>query len=223
MKTRAPLSPLPPGQLIRSDFPRFGASASAPFDIPQTEQASLTISGDLESFTLHYADLAALERVSVAADFHCVTTWCYPNVTWSGFRFRDVYEQLVKPRLPAQMTPSIVVLRGLDRYKSSLLLEDALMDHVLIADQLDGEALSAKHGAPLRLIAPAHYGYKNIKHLARIELWRDVASYRPAMPRFMEHPRARIAYEERGRYLPGWVYRYLYRPLIGFTVRQLNP
>jgi len=223
MEKRSPVSPLPPGQVIRSDFPRFGVSASAKFDIPQTEHANITIRGDLETFTLRYADLAALERVSVSADFHCVTTWCYPDVGWSGFRFRDVYEHLVKPHLPAQMTPSIMAFKGLDRYKSSLLLEDALADNVLIADQLDGAALSAQHGAPLRLVAPAHYGYKNVKHLTSIELWRDVPSYRSFMPHIMEHPRARIAYEERGRYLPGWIFRYLYRPLVGRTVRKMNP
>ena len=27
--------------------------------------------------------------------------------------------------------------------------------------------------APLRLVAPAHYGYKSVKHLDRIELWRS--------------------------------------------------
>jgi DMSO/TMAO reductase YedYZ molybdopterin-dependent catalytic subunit len=101
-------------------------------------------------------------------------------------------------------------------------MEDALRDNVLIADQLDGEGLSVIHGAPLRLVAPAHYGYKNVKHIAHIELWRDVASYRAYFPRFMEHPRARIAYEERGRYLPGWIYRYLYRPFIGLTVQQMK-
>jgi hypothetical protein len=34
----------------------------------------------------------------------------------------------------------------------------------------------------------------------------------------MDHPRARVALEERGRGLPGWLLRYLYRPLIPGTV-----
>ena len=29
----------------------------------------------------------------------------------------------------------------------------------------------------------------------------------------MGHPRARVALEERGRWVPGWLLRYLYRPL----------
>jgi DMSO/TMAO reductase YedYZ molybdopterin-dependent catalytic subunit len=220
---RSPVKPLPSGQVVRADFPRFGVDASARFEIPQIEHASIMISDTLETFTLHYADLLALERVNVSADFHCVTTWSYPNVMWSGFRFRDVYEHLIKAHLPAYMDSSIVVFRGLDRYKSSLCLEDVLTDDVLIADRLDGEPLSAQHGAPLRVVAPAHYGYKSVKHLTKIELRRDEPLYRSFIPRIMQHPRARIAYEERGRYLPGWVFRYLYRPLIAPTVRKMNP
>jgi hypothetical protein len=38
----------------------------------------------------------------------------------------------------------------------------------------------------------------------------------------MDHPRARVAMEERGRIFPGWVLRYLYRPLIGPTVKRFQ-
>ena len=51
-----------------------------------------------------------------------------------------------------------------------MLLEDALADDVLLADRLDGAPLDAKHGAPVRLVAPAHYGFINVKHLCRIEV-----------------------------------------------------
>lgn len=30
----------------------------------------------------------------------------------------------------------------------------------------------------------------------------------------LDHPRARVAQEERARWLPGWLLRYAYRPLI---------
>ena len=33
----------------------------------------------------------------------------------------------------------------------------------------------------------------------------------------MIHPRARVAYEERGQWVPGWLLRYLYRPLVRST------
>lgn len=74
--------------------------------------------------------------------------------------------------------------------------------------------------AALRLLAPAHYGYKSIKHLERMEFCQDLAGYRPSAWRFMDHARARVALQERGRWLPGWLLRWLCRPLIGFTVRR---
>ncbi len=94
-----------------------------------------------------------------------------------------------------------------------------MSDDVLLADTLGSSALPAKHGAPLRLVAPAHYGYKNAKHLKAIEFWRDKSRFRAPAFRFMDHPRARVAFEERGRGVPGWLLRFLYRPLVKPTMR----
>jgi DMSO/TMAO reductase YedYZ molybdopterin-dependent catalytic subunit len=62
----------------------------------------------------------------------------------------------------------------------------------------------------------------SVKHLERIEFWRSDAAYRPIWFRFMDHPRARVAHEERGRWVPGWVLRYLYRPLIRPTAAHFE-
>ena len=59
---------------------------------------------------------------------------------------------------------------GLDGHWAVMLLEDALADDALLADRLNDAPLNAKHGAPVRLVAPAHYGFVNVKHLCRIEL-----------------------------------------------------
>jgi len=72
----------------------------------------------------------------------------------------------------------------------------------------------------VRLIAPAHYGYKSVKHLSRIEFRNEEDGYRASGFRFMDHPRARVALEERGRGVPGWLLRRLYRPLISDTVAR---
>jgi DMSO/TMAO reductase YedYZ molybdopterin-dependent catalytic subunit len=97
-----------------------------------------------------------------------------------------------------------------------------LVPGVLIADRLNDEPLTVEHGAPIRLVAPAHYGYKSAKHLDRIELRADDAGYRPLMPRLLDHPRARVALEERGQFLPGWVLRYAFRPFIKPLIRKLK-
>jgi hypothetical protein len=108
-------------------------------------------------------------------------------------------------------------LHALDGYRTSLLLEDALAPNVLLADHMDGGPLPIEHGAPLRLVAPDLYGYKRVKHLATIEPW---LTFRPgpADRQTRAHPRGRVALEERGRGLPGWMYRRIYRALFPPTL-----
>ncbi len=60
---------------------------------------------------------------------------------------------------------------GADGFSASLLLDDPLAQDVLLADGLDGQPLPLEHGAPLRLVAPAHYGFKSVRHLRTIGLY----------------------------------------------------
>jgi DMSO/TMAO reductase YedYZ molybdopterin-dependent catalytic subunit len=213
---------LPPGQREIRDFPRFGLPRFAR-RFPRTVGAlALEVGGDVErTITVSTEDLADLRRVEQVSDFHCVTTWTYRGARWSGFRFADFHERIVAARARPRDDATFVVFRAHDGYATSLPLEDLLAPGVLLADQLDGEPLSIAHGAPLRLVAPAHFGYKNAKHLAAIELRRDGRDYRPASYHFMDHPRARVAFEERGL-LPALLLRHAYRLLIGRTIRMYS-
>lgn len=212
-------APLPPGQRERGDFPRFGMKTFAGF-VPERDcQVSLPVTGALHMpLTLDAQALARLPRVEQVSDFHCVTSWSRRQLNWSGHRFADVWRLLIVPAAGVAPDVAWVVLRGQDGYRAEMRLSDLLAADVLLADRLDGEPLGTEHGAPLRLVAPAHYGYKNVKHLKRLELRVSLDGYRPLGPRFISHERARVALEERGRYFPGWLLRYVYRPLIGPTV-----
>lgn len=161
-----------------------------------------------------------LPRIDQRSDFHCVTTWSVVDAAWSGWRFADFYARVVQPEAAPDAGATLVVFRGEDGYCSCLPLEDLLQADVLLADRLNGAPLGLEHGAPLRLVAPAHYGYKNVKHLTAIEFWRDRRAYRFPFPypALMDHPRARVAFEERGRWIPGALLRYCYRLIIPFTV-----
>jgi DMSO/TMAO reductase YedYZ molybdopterin-dependent catalytic subunit len=210
---------LPPGPRARDDFPRFGLTPYA-YRFPRNvDRAELQISGDVLTTAVLQSPLAGLARIEQVSDFHCVTTWSRRSLRWSGVRFADFYRQHIA-RLDPTGRATTVVLRGQDGYRSTLPLSDLLATDVLLADILDGLPLSLEHGAPLRLIAPAHYGYKSVKHLCRIELWQGSANIRRGVLAFMDHPRARVAHEERGRWLPDWLLRYAYRPLIKSTVEQ---
>lgn len=211
---------LPPGQRAITAFPRFGLptfSWAMPRDV---QTLYLRIGGDVARDFIVDEQLRGLERVEQRADFHCVTGWSSLGHVWSGFRFRDFYRLIVQPAVFPQTIDAIVVFTGRDGYRAALPLVDLLADNVMLADHLDGERLGMAHGGALRLVAPAHYGYKNVKHLEAVECWNNPRRHRFPLPYpgLMEHPRARVAYEERGRHFPAWVFRWLYRPLITPTI-----
>jgi DMSO/TMAO reductase YedYZ molybdopterin-dependent catalytic subunit len=210
---------LPPGQRAIDHFPRFGAPTFAS-RLPATPRADFTIrlqAAQAELAPIGMAELAQLRRVDVVADFHCVTTWSCRSLTWSGYFFREFYELLLRPRAPAHGAYAFVEFKGLDGYGTCVALEDLLAEDVLLADRLNGEPLSLEHGAPLRLVAPSLYGYKNIKHVSLVRLRPD---YRRTSAEALTraHPRGRVAFEERGRGLPGQVFRILYRALLPATL-----
>ena len=213
---------LPPGQRARVDFPRFGLPRYAPRFPAALDDRSISI--DVDGAGQSDVDLAGsvLPRVVLRSDFHCVTTWSYLSASWGGVRFKDFYREHVEPLALPESAIAGAVLYAQDGYVTSLLLEDLLDDGVLIADELDSQPLSIEHGAPLRLIAPEHYGYKSLKCLKRIEFYTDMPVIKRGLRAFLDHPRARVLEEERGRWIPGWILRYLYRPLITKTVNEFR-
>ena len=221
MHARAPSpgSPLPPGQIARDTHPRFGLPWLAYRFPTETGRPNIEIAGEVAKPMAVSTELSLLPRLEQTSDLHCVTTWTKQSLRWSGISFRDFYEQLVLTHARPAEAAGLVVFFGQDGYRNALPLQDLLASDVILADGLDGAALSMEHGAPLRLVAPRHYGYKSVKHIKRIEFHRDQKKhYRIPGPGFMSHPRARVALEERGKYLPGWFYRIIYRPLIRLTI-----
>jgi len=204
---------LPPGQREHGSFPRFGLTPYAARFPREPRHVRLTLAGELRApQDLDDAAWARLPRHEQHSDFHCVTTWSRRGLRWGGVRFRDV-----AALVDADPAATIVSFQGQDGYHAALPLADLLAADVLLADRLDGAPLPLEHGAPLRLVAPAHYGYKSVKHVQRITWLPQAPPHRPLMFSWMIHPRGRVAFEERGRGLPGWLLRWLYRPMIAST------
>ncbi len=113
-----------------------------------------------------YRALRALPRVEQTSTFHCVTGWTVKNVHWAGVRIHDVLAA-------AGSRPSGHALRFTSAehpYVDYLTDEQAALPDVLLAYEMDGHPLPREHGAPLRLVIPDMYGYKNVKWLARIDV-----------------------------------------------------
>jgi len=205
---------LPKGQYNIGEMPRFGLTQFASRFPSQTKHSRISISGNVENEITFSKEISTLPRSQITADFHCVTTWSSLAQKWEGYLFRDFFHNLIKPIVKPADEARFIVLRSQDGARTSFPLTDLLADNIILADSLNGQALSIEHGAPLRLVASDHYGYKSIKYLNRIEFRDNANGYRPSGFWFMEHPRARVAHEERGRFFPGWMLRYLYRPLV---------
>ena len=102
----------------------------------------------------------------------CEEGWSY-IAEWTGVRLASVlglvetrpearyvvFEPFPNPR---QTTGVVRVLGG------SIDMADALHPQTLLAYGMNGDALPADHGAPVRLRLGRHLGYKNTKYLSRI-------------------------------------------------------
>jgi len=96
------------------------------------------------------------------------------TATWTGVLLRDVlWDAGVKP------TAMHVWFEGLDAvqteggvlgFGSSIDLERAESDDVLLAYEMNGMPIPAAHGAPLRVVIPGVIGARSVKWLARITL-----------------------------------------------------
>ncbi|KAI4895484.1 hypothetical protein NFI96_016433 [Prochilodus magdalenae] len=97
------------------------------------------------------------------------------NATWSGARLRDVlYHYGFGPGVASKAQH--VQFEGLDRdvtgtpYGASIPLNKAMSEEgdVLLAYEMNGEALLPDHGYPVRVVVPGIVGARNVKWLGKI-------------------------------------------------------
>ena len=171
-----------------NNFFEFGTSKSDPAENAQNFQVdpwTLTIEGLVDNpITLDYDDLykrfALEERIY---RFRCVEAWSMV-IPWIGFELRHLIA-LAKPRSsakyvafetlydPKQMPgqESRFVGGGLDYpYVEGLTIEEATHPLTLLSVGLYGKTLPPQNGAPIRLVVPWKYGFKNIKSIVKIRL-----------------------------------------------------
>jgi DMSO/TMAO reductase YedYZ molybdopterin-dependent catalytic subunit len=208
---------LPPGQRRTDGFPRFGTHLHRPAPAVPIDPVIEICGAVAEPFALPLASLATLPRRELTADLHCVAGWSATNLHWEGVAFETFYRTIIEPSIEEGTSVTHITFGGLDGYRSVALIEDALADDVLIAEQLNGQPLDSDHGAPARLVSPSQYGFVSTKHLCRIELHTTEPTgvhVTPAMRLLGPHPRARVWEEERHGDLPAWSLRHVYRLLI---------
>ena len=127
----------------------------------------LRIDGLVEQpLQLSYQQLLALPKAEQVSTFHCVTGWIVNNVRWGGVRFHD----LLANAAPLQQAGGLHFISAEKPYNDYLDLRQVSLPNVMLAYEMDGKPLRREHGAPVRVVIPEMYGYKNVKWVERIEL-----------------------------------------------------
>jgi DMSO/TMAO reductase YedYZ molybdopterin-dependent catalytic subunit len=161
----SPLSPLATGLAPTSGWRIYTVAATMPTFDPAAWR--LEVAGLVRRpYELDYAQLRALPRVEQVSTFHCVTGWTVENVRWAGVRLQDI----IKPAEPLPNASALRLVSAEIPYEDSVSIQQAMLPDVLLAYEMDGEPLPRPHGAPVRLVIPDMYGYKNVKWVRRIEL-----------------------------------------------------
>lgn len=154
------------GWIIPTNKPdRFGLKVMAfnPIPAPDPKVWELTIEGLAEEpLRLKAADLDRLPRIAQSSRLKCVQCWS-GRVSWEGFRAQELV-RLARPKAEALY----VRVDCADRYYDFVKMDDLLHPRTLFCIGMNGEALTPEHGAPLRLVMPAKYGYKSSKLITKL-------------------------------------------------------
>ena len=146
----------------------------------KTRPWTVKFSGLVEKpFEIAIDDLLARMPIEERVYRHrCVETWSM-IVPWSGFPVRSMVE-LAKPLGSAKYVVMKTLMRPSEMpaqkdvlypwpYTEGLAMDEAMHDLAFIATGLYGKPIHKQNGAPLRLVAPWKYGFKNVKSIVSVE------------------------------------------------------
>ena len=157
---------VPPGQFLTEKFPVLTFGSAPKIDL---ETWQFKVSGLVEKeLTLTWEEFMGLEKITLDAEFHCVTQWSRLQNTWEGVAFNEVMK-LIKLKPEAKY----VMAHCYGGYSTNLALDVVTDDDVLFAYKHDGELLSRDHGGPLRLVVPKRYGWKSAKWVNGLEFMAE--------------------------------------------------
>ncbi len=210
-----------------NNFYEFGTDKSDPYENSQAfsvDPWKLIIDGDVETpITLDYDDLFSKFQLEERIyRLRCVEAWSMV-IPWLGFPLHKLiaaakplkkakyvaFQTVFSPKqMPGQK--SRFMGGGIEYpYKEGLRIDEATHPLAFLAVGAYGKTLPPQNGAPIRLVVPWKYGFKNIKSIIRIHLtdkqpetsWNQLASneygfYANVNPS-VDHPRWSQAKERR--------------------------
>ncbi|MGA7731648.1 MAG: molybdopterin-dependent oxidoreductase [Chloroflexia bacterium] len=131
---------------------------------------TLKFTGLVENpYSITLADLKQMEAQERTETLACISNPVggdlIGNGKWRGVDFTEMLRK-AKPRGNA----TEVILRAADGYTDSITLDVGLQNGCFLAYEMNGTALTQKHGYPARLLVPNIYGMKNVKWITEVEL-----------------------------------------------------
>ena len=141
----------------------------------RTADWALRVDGlvDRPESALSYAAIVELPLQRQVMTMQCIGNWTggplVGNAEWGGTPFRNLLDQV-----GVQGDAIRVKFYSIDGYTTSIPLDRALREEVLLVWEMNGQQLPSKHGYPVRLTNPGHYGQKMPKWITRIELIDEV-------------------------------------------------
>jgi DMSO/TMAO reductase YedYZ molybdopterin-dependent catalytic subunit len=159
-------------------------------DVSRTDYR-LAVTGRVdEPLDLGYGALLERPMVGLTKDFQCVTGWRVPDVEWAGVRVADLLDEAGAARDASHVR--FFSYDGI--YSTTLTVDQARRDDVIVATKMLGEDVTRAHGGPVRLYVAPMYGYKSLKWLERIEVADE-----------LDHPRDPGYWERLGYDVDAWV------------------
>ncbi len=153
---------VPPGQYLTEKWPVLHYGPVPRFDAKTWD---FRVWGKVRNeLRYDWEEFQQLDRTSVTADMHCVTTWSRLDQKWEGIPFRKIVE-LAQPTEDAKF----VIAHSEHGFTANVPIEFCLRDDCLVALRANGEPLTPDHGSPARLVVPRLYAWKSAKWLRGIE------------------------------------------------------
>ncbi len=125
-----------------------------------------------QTLSLSYADMLTFPSQQQYTTMQCISNEVggelMSNALWKGVPLKTVLEKAG----PLDGV-AFVKFKSADDYSECLPLDFAMRDATMLAYEMNGVPLPAKHGAPLRLLSPGKYGMKHPKWITEITLVKD--------------------------------------------------
>jgi DMSO/TMAO reductase YedYZ molybdopterin-dependent catalytic subunit len=148
---------LPPGQYLERGFPVLSAGPTPRVDLPEW-RFTLKV-GPKPLMSWSYDEFAALPRMSITRDIHCVTKWSKFDTVWDGVAIDEILQAAGLSAPPTDF----VLAHSFDGYSTNVPVKDLIDGTAMIALTYADRPISPDHGGPARLLVPHLYFWKSAK------------------------------------------------------------